>query len=365
MTVTRYSNSQQPSVVGTVAAGLMFTGIAVTLDSHLRQGDITCLTAAKVQRTILYGLGSLFPLVTSRSTNNDGGSVLLSLLGSAACVFGASQIRDYNDPKELATMTMNAQHMSFSELVKTHGLDLLIRHRIVTDLSAKFELAYAAQPFSKTTRDYSLETIAQNHLCSTPFLHDKFVQELTLKKWNFLSDVNLGNTLYINIMSPEMYSSLVDIKKQLEEIDHIQRCTLANLDTRYPERTEIQQRKFAEREKNISVEAREFGKTVAAQALASAVNTAMGNAVSDGNTKHVVRDASTGLNVAEAARKAAEQATTQRLRADLKRDREDLSNIARGAQQQRLYNDGVADARQIREASIASLENQLTQALAL
>lgn len=366
MTINR-NNTNLPLAIVTVATT---TALAVGMDSRLRQGE-TILdnpTPAKVQRTGLYILGSIIPWVTASCSNNDGGAVLFSLLGSAACIFGASRIRDYDDARELTIMRTNARHMSFRELVERHGLKSLVEHGIVENLPVKFVTEHQGFTFSKIISNYSLKKIANFGLCPlTPngFLHDKFVTEAQSRKFEFIREWESRNDLYTNIMSPEMYRELILIQNQTGEIDRILNRTLTELNTRFPDRTEIQQRKFAEREQKIPEQARQFGRDVTSKASGNAVDNAVNNALWDGNGRHVVRDASTGLNVAEVAGRHAEQAQAQQLRTELQRDRADQRKIAQGAQQQQRYNTEVADAHQIRLASIASLENRLNNALAL
>lgn len=366
MTIGNYLDSEY--LIG-AATTLGITTLAVGLDSHLRQGQsiLENTTVAKVMRTALYTIASLIPVVTA-SCSRDSASVLLSLIGSAVCVFASSQIRDYEDHKELQIMRIAASAMSFNELKNTHGLKHLVKYQMVTNLPEKFIAHYNPQTFSRIEGDHSLSEIAQYNLCPltpTGYLHNKFVHELSARRWDFLRERNLGNGLYANIMSPAMYDTLVNLQNELGEIDKTLRRSLSDLDTYYSERTEIQLKKFADRERNIPYRARQFGETVASKASGTAVNTAVVNAVWDGNTQNIFRDAGTGFNVAEAAGKHAEQAELERLRAELQRDRADPILIARGASQQKDYEIGCATAHQIRVTNLAFLEVRLTETLGL
>jgi hypothetical protein len=345
------------------AATLAGTSIALTFDARLRQGQsiLENFTVAKVQRAALYAIASVIPIFTALSSRNNG-ATLLSLVGTALCLFGASQIRDYDDAKELQIMKAKAQSMNFKELKQTHGLDRLIKYQIVNDLPAKFELSYASQPFSLIIREYSLEQIAQYQLAplsSNGFLHDKFVHELKARKWDFLRERNLSNPLYTNLISKEMYTGLTQLNTDLGNIDKVYDRTLNELHIAYSERTEMQIAKFAERERNIPYQARKLGEQVASQANGNALGNAVFHAIWDGNTDHMLRDAGNGLSVAQAAGKYAEDAELERLRAELKKDRENPILIARAAQEQKAYEAGLIEAKQVREASIAMLEGTL------
>lgn len=360
------SNFDSDLLIGATAT-VTTTSLALGLDSYLRQGETVLenLTTTKVLRTGLYTIASLLPWLVAK-TARESGAVLFSLLGSAVCIYVASKTRDYDDRKELAIMKIAAQHMSFDELKNTHGLNRIVKYDMVTNLSEKFIYAYDGQTFSKMVSDHPLEEIARYGLCPlTPngFVHQKFAHELAARKLAFIGSWNSKNTLYTKILSPEMYSALVWVQQELTKIDQTLKTTLSDLDITYSERTEIQLQKFATRERNIPAQARQFGEAVASSASGSAVNTAVVNALWDGNTKHVFRDTGTGFNVAEAAGQAAEQAELDRLRKELARDRADPNNIARGAQQQRFYEEGVVYAQQVREASMLSLESELSRAL--
>lgn len=352
---------------GTVAT-VAGTTIALTIDSHLRQGQsiLENLTIAKVQRAGLYAIASLVPFVTAVAAREKV-AVLLSLAGSALCIFGASNIHDYDDAKELQIMKTAAAGMSFRDLTSTHGLNNLVKYQIVQDLPAKFALFYSSTPFSSIVNEYPLEKIAQYQLApftAKGFLHDKFVHELAARKWDFLRERNLSNPLYTNLLTTEMYTNLVSLQNELGNIDKVYQRTLDDLDIAYSERTDVLLKKFAERERNIPYLARKMGEQVASSASENALGNAVFNAVVwDGNTNHIIRDAGNGLCVAEAAGRYAEQAELERLRAELRKDRENPILIARGATEQRAYDMGVAQAKQDRESSIALLENQLERAL--
>ncbi|HSX13527.1 MAG TPA: hypothetical protein VLE96_03810 [Chlamydiales bacterium] len=350
--------------VGTVAG----TSIALTIDCRLREGQsiLENLTIAKVQRAALYAIASIAPIITAFASKEKG-AVLLSLVGSALCVFGASRIRDYDDAKELQIMKTLAEGMTFRELKQTHGLDRLVKYQMVQDLPAKFSLAYSNVPFSSILKEHSLAQIAQYQLAPltmTGFLHDKFIHELSARKWDFLNERNFSNPLYTNILSTEMYIQLSQITTELGHIDKAYQRTLDELNIAYSGRTDVLLAKFAERERNIPVLARKFGDLVASQATGNAFGNAAFNAVWDESTKNIFRDVANGYNVAEAAGKYAERAEFERLHAELKQDRENPILIARGAQEQRSYDLGLREAQQVREASIAQMENTLAEIIA-
>ncbi len=353
-----------------IVTATVTTAAALKLDAHLRQGDtiLTCCTNAKVQRAGLYALGSCLPWFAANTSNNDRATIFCSLLGSAACVLVASQILDYEDNEELAKMRQGAAHMTFDELVQKHGIRALTQHNIVADIQTKFIDQHVGMTFTQIIQRYPLSEIALRNLCpltNVGFLHNKFVTEALAEKSNFLAAWNSQELLYTSIMSPAMYLGLQTLKTRLSEIEQNYSQQLKVLHERYPERTDIQQFKFAERERNIPVEAKKFGEQVASQARGSALHNAVGNAVYDGNTKHVVRDSKTGLAVADVARKSAENAAAQRMRQELQQERNDPIKTARGAKEQTAYNQGKADAEQFRNASIASLELDLQRVLSL
>lgn len=342
--------------------------IGVTLDSHIRNGQsiLENCTTAKVQRAALYAIATLVPVITALVLRN-GTSTLISLLGSAACIFGASNIRDYEDTKELQLMKTAAEGMHFRDLVNTHGLNNVVKYKIVEDLQAKFSLAFSEQTFSSILKEYSLEKIRFYQLApltADGFLHDKFVHELSARKWDFLRVCNFSNPLYTNLMSSELFVSLTNLSNDLENIDQVYSQRLSDLDIAYSERTEVQLKKFAERERNIPYLARHIGEQVTSRATNDAFGNAVFNAVVwDGSTDHLIRDTSAGYNVAEAAGKYAEQAELERLRAELQRDRSNPILIARGAAEQNAYDLGVAQAKQERAATIALQENTLAEIL--
>lgn len=351
---------------GTVAT-VTGTAVGLTLDSHLRQGQsiLENLTVVKMQRAALYAIASLAPYITA-VVSQQKAAVLLSLVGSALCVFKASQLRDYDDAKELQIMKNAAAGMSFRELTKTHTLNNLINYQIVEDLPAKFALSYTNTPFSSIVMEYPLEKIAQYLLApltTTGFLHAKFVHELSARRWEFLRERNLSNPLYTNLLSTEMYTNLVSLQNDLGNIDKVYDRRLTELNIQYSERTEAQLKKFAERERNIPYLAKKMSDQVASSASGNALSNALFNAVWDGNTNHIIRDAGNGLNVAEAAGKYAELAELERLSAELRKDRENPILIARGAAEQKDYDIGVAQARLDREAQLAQFENALTEIL--
>ncbi len=358
-------NSLDTDYLWGTAATVAGTTMALTFDANIRQGQsiFVNLTVAKVQRAALYAMACLAPVVTAIVTRAKE-NAFLSLIGSAFCIFAASRIRDYDDAKELQIMKAAAANMNFHQLAETHGLETIVKYQIVQDLPARFSVAYSGVPFSSIIRDYSLERIAHFKLCPLTldsFLHDKFVHELAARKWDFLRVSNLGNPLYTHIMSAEMYTGLIQLTNALHDIDKIYNRTLDDLNIAYSERTDRMLAKFAERERNIPALARRLGEQVASQATGNAMGNAVVNSVWDGDTKHIVRDATTGYSVAEAAGKYAERAELERLYAELQRDRSNPVMIARGAKEQNAYDMGVFEARQERDANILKLENILSE----
>lgn len=389
------------------------SSLATYADSYFRDGETIFenLTQAKVQRTALYTIASIAAAATSflittainacHSCDLRYDCAVLSgftSIISMGCLFGATSIRDYEDRKELSYMKAKAQNMSFRELKKEHGLASLQKYEIVNDLPArfqrayatedfntmvravplaeitrydlcdteflrhKFELSYAARPFSEIVSDFSLNTIAQyalSPLSPYGFLHHKFVSELKNCRATFLKSRNLENILYQKILTPSMYQALVDIKNQLLDADLILKKTLSDLDIFYSDRTDIQEQNFLARERNIPYLARKFGDAVAARAADQALNNAVVNAVYEGNTSNMQRDANNGFHIAETAGKCAEEAELARLYDELYCDRTNPFNIARGMMQQQEYNYGIALAYQTHENCLRTLDDSL------
>lgn len=334
--------------LGATAATLAGTSIALTFDARLREGQsiLENFTVAKVQRAALYAIASLVPVITALASR-DKAATLLSLAGTAFCLYGASQIRDYEDAKELQIMKSAAENMNFRELIQTHGLDRLIKYQMGGDLPAKFALAYANQPFSVILRETSLKQIAQYQLAPisiSGLLHDKFVHELEARKLDFLRERNLINPLYKNLLSEEMYTGLTQLNIDLANIDQVYDRTLQELDIAYSERTEKQDAEFDERERNIFILASSLGEQVSYW---------------DGNTDHMFRDAGNDWCFAEATERSAERAELERHREELKRDRENPFWIALGAVQQYAYDSGVIEAKKVKKAALAMLEKTL------
>jgi hypothetical protein len=95
------------------------TAAALKIDAHLRKGEtiLENCTTAKMQRAGLYAIGSAIPFIAAKASDHQENVILTSLIGTIACFFGASRIQDYEDPRELASMRIDAAQMTFEELV--------------------------------------------------------------------------------------------------------------------------------------------------------------------------------------------------------------------------------------------------------
>jgi hypothetical protein len=239
---------------------------------------------------------------------------------------------------------------------------------LVLDIPRKFITQYQGHTFTQILSKYPLKKINDLQLCpmtQTGFLHDKFVIEVRSRKLEFLKGWKSDELLYTSLMSPEMYSALVEVKRAVQLSEDTYQQKLKDLHLRYSERTEIQQKEYAEKERKIPIEAKKFAQQVSSKAKESALNQAAGNAAWDGNTRNVLRDSSTGFAVAEAARKSAEQAAMERMRQELQQESSNPITVARGALQQRKYEEEKQEALDLRNEIHAELQITLEKTLSM
>lgn len=263
--VIKQTPNQEPLNTPTALAVVFVTTlVASKVDSVFRKGYPIWEypTSAKMQRTGCYVLGACLPVITNQLTNDPLASII-SLLGSVASVFCASQIRDYHDPKECAIMRMEAQHMPFNLIKEKHGLDQLGFFLTISDLQTKFEQGYRSKTFTQILNEYSIDTILRYHLTNLAgagFLHEKFVEEARDRKLNFILPLHLPD--YKDIMSNRMQVELLSLQedyKKLPKLENIQK----ELEAKYPDRRSIQLSQYAERAKNIPSLAKNYAKQAA------------------------------------------------------------------------------------------------------
>lgn len=262
MIVPKSNSANTSNVLTTVvyptAALVATTAIATKVDSVMRQSDAVFdhPTTAKMQRTGCYAIASLFPIVTAKMTN-DPLATVVSLVGSAVTVFLATQIRDYQDPRECAVMRREAQDLSFDQLEKKHGLHNLPALQI-PNLAQKFMESCAAKAFSQIVLEYPLDTIFRYELAEPVFLRAKFVEEVRDHKLNFIKNW-VPSELFLEIISNRMYTGLISIQTRYSKLPSLDGI-LKEIGEKYPARTEIINAQFAKREANIPVLARDLAK---------------------------------------------------------------------------------------------------------
>lgn len=402
------------TAIATLTLGaVVTTAIATQVDAHLRgaapiqQNN----TRAKMIRTGVYAVANLTSVVVAKTTDNPLATFFSFVVSNTVAALVNSQIRDYDDAGEVATMRIAASSLTFGELVKKHGLERLSQLQIPT-LQDKFIQEYQGYSYRQITQDYPLDTISQHHLCpltNDGFLHSKFIREAIDRKLDFVLKLTLDDH-FKQIVSNRVYTGLEAIqaqartiedlptvlnrisgqfpnrtelqtkkfesikkniptearhhlrevfeqnKKEIAKLDQEFQTTLTSLDTAFPGRTEVQERQFQERERNIPIEARRFGQEVANRTAQIASTQLRSSTIRGQIVSSTMRDASNGQGIVNQAARIAEEEHAKRLRAQLRNDRLNQTNINTGLTQQESYNQAVFNARRMHDTKVLSIQ---------
>ena len=230
------------------------------LDARMHGGSTiqaNC-TYAKMIRAGVYAAANLTPFVVAKTTDSYLATFVSYVFSNTVAAFISSQTHDYDDANELTTMNFNAQHLSFKDIVKKYGAENLSRIQIA-NLAEKFEQSYQSNTYSQITQEYPLGKILQYGLCpltNVGFLHNKFIEEARRRKVDFISNLTIDAN-FRRIISNQMQEALVAIQRQLRELPDL-RNTIKNIGDRFPDRTAEQNKRFEEGKERIPHEVSEF-----------------------------------------------------------------------------------------------------------
>ncbi|HSX13216.1 MAG TPA: hypothetical protein VLE96_02200 [Chlamydiales bacterium] len=241
-------NSDLPSTLALGVVALATAATATAVDAYARGSEPVwkLQTPAKLERSGCYLAGSILA-VSGIMTDNLWGKAGCAI-GTIASLFWASNKKDYQDNRELLAMNLEAQNLSFPEIVIEHGLENL-GFLQTSILQQKFSQHFATQSFTEIIKSCPLATILRYQLADPQFIVEKFVQEVRRGKLPYLNQWQ-PNEDYEKFLSPQMHEGLRNIQQEYRRIPSLNQKEI-EISKKYLQRAELLNQQHEDRKKRI------------------------------------------------------------------------------------------------------------------
>ncbi len=208
------------------------------------------LTDVKIKKIALYAISSLliggafaivgvsvagcitWPLAFTAIAPLALGMILISY---------ASDLKDYEDPKELEKMRQKALHDPFSKIFKEHSLEKVRTYQIVSPslLQQKFLQEYEFYSFSDLLKKYPLRTLKTYNLMPLPVLQKSFALEIQgMDLSRFLRVFSIADLRSYQIVSEKHLLAFEKLSGRMKSESEAFDALKVELDRKYPKRQE-------------------------------------------------------------------------------------------------------------------------------